>query len=172
MKNSLYIFSIIFVAGAVIAGFFLVLPRYRDFVTANAEIEMIEERIRERDNYLQDLKTIDKKLNDYQNELKLIDAALYSDPWLPHLYNYFIDLSIKRGIILNDIKGNVLAKETGSNFRRISLSIEGSGDYSSFKNFLTSIENSSRIFDVNNINLRIADDFNLAFSINLTTRSY
>ena len=172
MKHSLYIFSIIFIAGAVITSIFLVLPKYRDFVTANAEIEIIEERIQGRNEYLQRLRETDERLNSYQHELRLIDAALYNDPWLPHLYNYFIDLSIKRGIVLNDIKGSASERVTDSNFRRISLSIEGSGDYDSFKDFLTSIENSSRIFDVNNINLRVVDEFSLSFSMNLITRSY
>jgi Tfp pilus assembly protein PilO len=174
MKHSFYIFGAIFIAGAVIAGFFLVWPKYEDLVSANSEIEIIKERMEKRDDYLDELRGTSRKLDDYEEELKLVDAALYNDPWLPHLYDYFIKLAAKKGVNIEGINSNVLTKGEDSNFREIFLSLEVNGDYLSFKNFLAGIESSSRIFDIQNINLdgRVEDSELMKFSLNLITRSY
>ena len=172
MKHSFYIFGAIFIAGAVIAGFFLAWPKYEEYISTEAEIGMIKERMEKRDTYLEELKSTNNKLGEYEEELKLVDAALYNEPWLPHLYDYFLKLAAKKGVVLTNINSNILPKKEDSNFREIFLSFEVSGDYDSFRGFLAGIENSSRIFDVQNINIDVNEDSGMEFTLNLITRSY
>jgi Tfp pilus assembly protein PilO len=147
--------SIILFALTILIAVFLLWPGYLKFQNLQAQTKNKELEFQYKDQYYKDLSSLSEKLNGYKDELAKIDSALPSYPSIPAFYNFIQKISSENGLVLNSIGSFSTSQLTES--LQIKETTVGpfnlSGSYSSFKNFLTSLEKNSRIVSVEKISL-------------------
>ena len=150
MSRIIPIIIIIILLALALGGYFLWWPEYQEFKNNGLELEIKNENVRQKEEYLSKLEGHINKLSEHANELSKIDIALSTDPSKPTLYNFIMKTSAESGLILNSLNiGEVSSKEEG--IQKIPLSISVSGSYAAFKNFLSVIYKNTRLFEIDSI---------------------
>jgi len=150
MSRIIPIIIIIILLALALGGYFLWWPEYQEFKNNGLELEIKNENVRQKEEYLSKLEGDINKLSEHANELSKIDIALSTDPSKPTLYNFIMKTSAESGLILNSLNiGEVSSKEEG--IQKIPLSISVSGSYAAFKNFLSVIYKNTRLFEIDSI---------------------
>lgn len=127
--------------------------------------------IRGREEYLQDLKKAAEELKNYQIQLAKIDFALPSNPGLEILFDFLQKASSQSGLVLKDIKPSTTRLSSDlEGIKESELSFVVSGVYSSFKNFLSVLEKSSRLIEAESISFSSSEkegpqDFSLKIKV-------
>lgn len=131
--------------------FTLVLPKYRVLNSFKQEILEREAELRSQEEYFQQLQGISGEVESYKDSFLKIKFALPKDYSTTELFNFFQKVASQTGLILGQMSPSesVLTKEEKIRTNRISLSLIGS--YFDFKNFLSIIEKSARLIEVDNI---------------------
>jgi len=172
MFSRLYLIIIFFVIVGVL-GFFLVWPAYQKMLSTQEEIEEIEASIQRGEAYYANLRSISEKLEDYQEQFKVIDSALPKKSYIPHLYDFFQKTCSRNGLTLEGIGHSVEGTKEREDIKEIGINLKVLGTYSSFKNYLDYLGKSVRFFSIRNITLAApteGEPFN--FSISIKTFSY
>jgi len=136
--------------------FFLVVPQYRIFTKLQSDLaEKIAEEKAQREYYVEIAKTYND-LYIHADDIKKIDDALPQDPVLAKLIYYIQDKAKLNGLIVKNLflsKSSSATQQEGvtNNIKEIVFSTDLLGSYASLGNFLSSLEKSSRIFEVTTI---------------------
>ena len=167
------IITIVLFALTLTWGINFVWPKYQQLAILEKKNEIKKTELQRKEEYLQELKKISQELKNYQSQLAKIDSALPADPGLAALFDFLQKASSQSGLVLTNIKilaSRAVTKEKEkttqspskipSEIREIAepeelketeLSFLVSGDYPSFKNFLSVLEKSSRLIEIENI---------------------
>jgi len=151
--------------------FGLVLPRYRDWDSLNQEIFKREIELRSQENYFQEIQRISGKLKENQDSLSKIESALPEDSFLPQVLNFFQKAASQSGTSLKHIVPVFVALERGQNIRTTKVNLVLGGDYYSFKDFLSLVEKSARLIEVENIYFSYPKEGG-PFIFNISTKTY
>ncbi|HHE76823.1 MAG TPA: hypothetical protein ENL27_02485 [Candidatus Parcubacteria bacterium] len=133
------------------------MPKYEKFKEDGKILEQLAESLEKKENYYSRLEEISRELDGHKDQIEKINSALPESVSLPVLFDYIEGLSLNNGLFLNDISSSVAGnagrageREDGEN-NSIAISISLTGGYSSFKDFLSAVYNSSRLIDVKSI---------------------
>jgi Tfp pilus assembly protein PilO len=159
--------------------FFLVLPEYNTFGALRTQLgEKKAEFNAEFDYYSAITKTY-YDLQSRKDDIKKIDDALpspLSDPIFGKLIYFIQETAKETGLMIKDIsfsKSSSSAAETGSSIvKDIVITTNLLGDYQPLGNFITSLEKSSRVFEVMNISFGSSAGPPYSFSLQIKTHSY
>lgn len=155
-------------------GIGFVWPKYQDLVRLEKINEVKIAELQRKEEYLQELKKTSQELKNYQSQLAKIDLALPADPSLAATFDFIQKVSSQSGLVLTDIKppvSQVITKEEETTqplleiekiteleeLKETKLSFLVVGDYSSFKNFLSVLEKSARLFEIEAISFLIPE---------------
>lgn len=171
---------IIIVAGVVIAlifGLVLVWPQYQKLQVLNSDIYNKQESLRSQRAYFAQVKEISAQLQEYPESLSKISDALPQDPALASLANFLQTNAAQTGLILKKIVlgGTVAPSENKKSFTETQLILQVAGSYKAFKDFLSLIEKSARMIEVQNISIEIPPKESKespTFTLDLKTTSY
>lgn len=163
------IILIVMLVAVLTAGFTLVWPKYHDFQLAILTLKQKEAELNSKTAYYSKIKEIWGELEKYEDVLVKIDSAIPSSSSIPVLFNYLQKTSGETGLILENLTFGEIA---GDKVKEISIHLQIVGDYSSFKNFLSAIENSARFFEVKSISLSSSGKGKFSFNLEITTYSY
>ena len=169
--------SFILIGISIFLAVIFVWPKYQNFNNLKIEIFNKEQEIKYEEEYQKEVVRISQKLDERQAEIEKIDSALPADLSLPALLKFLQKITSENGLILTQA-ALIPAKpiEGISNTREIQGNLAVSGSYSSLKNFLTALENSSRIIDVDSINLsanpKKTSESSDIFSFQIKIRAY
>ncbi|KPJ56302.1 hypothetical protein AMJ49_05245 [Parcubacteria bacterium DG_74_2] len=175
------IITIIAFLGALglMVGF--VWPKYGEFQRIQQDIIQKENDIQIKDVYIAELNNLSLELEEHKTELAKIDTTLPSDPSLPALFNFFQKTSAQNGLILKNINiDSALKSKEQSKIQEININLQVIGSYSSFKNFLSTLEKSARLFKIKDISFSLGgeqeggeiEELGSSFSLSLKTHSY
>lgn len=144
---------------ALVIAVYLVLPIVSDFSNLNKELEMREREALAIENYYKDVHDNFNKLKEHQETLEKIDSALPVGSFMPSLFNYLQKTSTENGVFLRSVNLSVVSKkktgeETTEKIHEEYVNIELIGFYDGFENFLKSIEKSSRLIEVEEVQIR------------------
>lgn len=180
VKNPLLISGIFFLLSIVFV-LILLWPKYQDFQILREKIERRETDLETQTAYFENLQKISTELKNYQSQLSKIDSALPKNLSLPEILNFLQYNASQSGLSFKKI-GSVAtvgfqSEETGLVSEEITLIKETtinlgfSGDYFSFKNFLSVLEGSARLFDFENIIFSLTEK-GTEFDLTIKTYSY
>ena len=186
-KYFYFISLVIFVAIVIVGLLVLIIPKYK-IISGSLEVEDEEKRM-EFDHLNKYLVELTKYKSSYakisQEDIKRIDSMLpeMSDP--EELFTEMESLVKRNGLFLNSIEikpkteknAKTAAKKASSQaessldlpegIEKIEISLDISGtNYKSMKNFLRTLENSLRFFDVHDLSFGQGSN---TLSLNLTT---
>ena len=180
------LFSIIFLGAAFIFGSVFCLPEFQEMRSAQSQLELKTKELEQKKSYYQEIDILSEKLEQYPDELDVIDFALPDDFSLPFLFDFFEKIASKNGLFLKNINqtsggrsgavgGSAAGNGAVSSIQDSSTNLSLSGTYSSFKNFLFAIEKSARLVEVEKVSFSLpknAAEASLDFNVTVKTNSY
>lgn len=162
------IISILLILGII----FYWQPKYQEINNLRMEIKEKKIELENKEAYFSELSQFSLKLEKYSSELDKINSFLPTSPGIPDIFSFLQKESFQNGLTLDKIgleKPSLLKKE--SRIFKIPLSLTLSGHYSAFKNFLSSIQKSARLIEIESISFS-APDKEETFSFNLKIKIY
>lgn len=167
MKKPIYIF--IFFGGALIFSIFFTFPKYQEITNLRGQIEEKRIAFQYQEEYLQNLRDLGKKLEDYKEPLEKVKSALPEEPDIPSLFNFLQKAASENGLILEGTDTfSVIPPKTEEELGEVQVAFSVSGLYPSFKNFLNTLEKSARLIELETVSfssLKEGDIFH--FSLNI-----
>jgi len=152
-----FILTIVFVVLFVTLGWLLVIPKFRDYNTNKVTGLETQKEIADSEQHFTKLSNMGRELQNYPNEVSLIDSALPSEFSQPPLYNFLEMSASQSGMALKEvslIEDSVSGEKLTVGMKDNSVNVSVTGPYGSFKNFLKVIESSARIINIDNISLK------------------
>ena len=135
---------------ALVAG--LILPKYRSLRGGQAEAEAKQQEVQNKKKYYQSVANASKELEKYAESVSKINSALPEEVPVPTIFDFFQKKASESGLTLKGL--GQFAGTPLSNNQKIkvyNLSMELAGSLSNFKNFLSVLEKSARIIEVEKI---------------------
>ena len=147
----------------------LFLPKYQNFKSSQTAIKETTQEIKQYQDYFSKIEQTLEELKKYNDALSQIDSALPPEPALIHVYYFLQKNSSQSGLIFKDIGIlKTAALEEKPAIRKHTFPVSFSGSYFSFKNFLSVLEKSARLFGVESISFSSPKEKEEAFIFNLT----
>jgi Tfp pilus assembly protein PilO len=156
-------YSILFLLTSIFLFFFFTYPKQKSLSSLNKKLSETKYEFETLDKYFDEINKNSKKLKDYNEEILKIDSALPDDPSFPTIFNFFQKYSSQTGLLLEGISSPTFVEQ--ENLKRWTTNLKLSGSYSSLKNFISILETSSRIIEIDKISLSAGKE---SLSINLT----
>lgn len=137
----------------LILVFYLILPKYQEFKGLQIKLGEREAELKGRGAYYKEIADVYTRINGNKESLEKIEMALPAGPPILAPIIYFLQKkSLENGLTLGKV---VLLKRTSitpeSEIKEIGFGLTLSGSYPAFKNFLTVLGESARLFEVENI---------------------
>lgn len=151
MRRSIIIIGLLAITGVTV--FLLIFPKKGEWDSLKSRLQERQASLQFKEEYFANLREISRKLDKYPEELAKIGSALPAKSQVPALFDFLSRASAESGLILKNIGplGQEVSSEENKVIKEISLNISVSGDFSAFKNFLRSLENSSRLLNIGSI---------------------
>jgi Tfp pilus assembly protein PilO len=156
---------------ALVFGGGLVWPKYQQLKNVNSDISVRTGEFDSNEEYFSSLAQISKELDKYKEEISKIDSALPEDPSVPSFLNFLQETCSQTGMLLDSIGPASISSSEG-NVKEISLTLQVQGSYSSFKNFLSVLEKSSRLVETENISFSSPRDEKSPLTFKLTVKTH
>ncbi|MDD3608018.1 MAG: type 4a pilus biogenesis protein PilO [Candidatus Moranbacteria bacterium] len=163
--------------------FFLVAPEYRKFKDLQSDLGIKKAEYNAEYEYYSQITQNYYNIQSNSEKIEKIDIALPSDPALANLFYYVQDQSLKNGLILKSMfltKAPSVSEE--ENIKDIGFSLSLLGNYKALESFLSSLEKSSRMFEINGISFgsgsassqenQFQSQDVFQFSMQITTHAY
>jgi Tfp pilus assembly protein PilO len=174
---ALILFAIVFLI------FFLVYPEYETFKALQQDLGIKRAEYNAEFAYYSEITRNIVELTAKSDNIAKVDSALPSDPELGSLVYYMQDQASKSGLVLRSL---FLSKVSGSaaknTVKDLTFSLNLTGNYASLNQFISYLENSARIFEIENINFgsgdtsrdtsQFAQDSIFNFTIQIKTYTY
>jgi len=145
------LFAIFFILTSFLILNFLVLPQYQNWQSVSSRVGELEKTVQSQKEYFQQIQEIAEDLKRNSSNLKKIEMGLPQNPSLPQLFHFIRKVGSETGVSFQKI-GKIETRETPqTKIKETLIDIVVVGDYSAFKNFLSKIENSARLIEVEKI---------------------
>ena len=155
--------SLIIVLIALTFGVLLVMPKYNETLDLQEKDAQAKTDLKNKNDYFEQLKKIDSQLKNYSDNLTKIKTALPDNPEAPALANFVQSASSQSGLILKNLTygyNNSTLKPAAENavatVQALDMQLSLSGSYPAFKDFLSRIEKSSRLIEVQEITFTVS----------------
>lgn len=127
---------------------------------------------RNQENYFEELRKTASRLEGYKDVVLKIDSALPSNPLLPELFNFIQKLCSQSGLVLSKIGTISTNALPQGQLKETKAEITVSGNYSAFKNFLSGLEKSSRLIEVESVSFSATEKEPFVFNLKIKIYSY
>jgi len=192
MKNINYILfiSIIFILIAGVA-FFLVRPLYQSFRRDKLQLKEIQTELKYRQNYIKRIDSIKKRLEKDKEARVKVDFSLPQNVSFSSLFNFLQAAAQKNGLVVSDVtipkrvplvlqkkvtdkKGRKVILKQKTNLDYYPFSVQVQGSYNNFEGFVSDLEKSARMIEIDNINFSVPIKLSTSslFSYNLGLKVY
>lgn len=140
----------------IFLAFFLLVPEYNMFRQLQADLGIKKAEFNAEFDYYAAIAQTYFTLQTRQDDLKKIDDALPQDSSLGKLVYFLQGAAVENGMLVKDLflsKSSIGISQSGTSdaIKDISFTMDVLGDYTSLGGFISSLEKSSRIFEVTNI---------------------
>lgn len=152
--------------------FFLVLPKYELLQSKTAEERTKESNLDNMNDYYKKAADISAELENYQEELAKIDFALPGEISLPRMYRFFQERASEAGLVLKNETADQLAASKTAGLNEQAFSLELTGSYTAFKNFLGIMEKSARLIEIEGISFGSPEKGKELFSFSVLLKFY
>ncbi len=137
---------------ALVLGAVILWPRFQDLKTLNKEIDGLKTELESKKDYFSNLGEIKTRFKEYELELSKIDSALPDDPSLASLFNFLQKACSQSGLVLKNISPFTSSPVAEyPQLQETQATLQVTGAYAAFKNFLSVLEKSARLIETENI---------------------
>ncbi len=147
--------TIIIFITTLILFFLFVAPEYQKSSDLQNNLAQKQEEYDVKSVYYAKISETIKSIDSRKDVLKKINSALPSDFFLAPLVYFFQKKGAEAGLIVKSITLSQISPATlKKEVRNITFKINLSGNYQNLKNFLSSLDESERLFEVNSISFK------------------
>ena len=170
--------KLIIIAGCLvltlILGLTLVWPKYQSFQTLQVNIEEKNIELQSKEEYFSQIAEVSLQLEQYESELAKIASALPLETSLSSLFNFLQSTAAQTGLVLEEITLSAITspQKEKVNLKEIHVNLSMVGAYSALKDFLLTIEASSRIIEVESISFESPEDPTESFTFRVEIKTY
>ncbi len=149
--NSPIVTALILIA-AVPVGFFLVTPKYNEFRDLRETEGEKKGEFNAKYDYYSQVTKLHEELESRLDDIKKVDDALPANSDFGRLIYYFQQKAAQSGLIAKNIfLSKVGPSDSQNRVKDIVFSLDLLGNYFSLENFVSSLEKSSKLFEVSSI---------------------
>jgi len=171
INKTLLIIIILFLVLSL--GSLLFLPKYQNLKSSQTTIKDTEQEIKQYQAYFSKIEKTSEELKKYSNALSKIDFALPSEPDLIPVYYFLQKNSAQAGLVFKNIgAAKTAVMEEKPAIQKHTFPVSFAGSYFAFKNFLSVLEKSARLFEVESISFSSPKDKEGTFIFNLTISAH
>ncbi len=146
---------ILFLLSYVVGGgFSLVVPKIRTFREKREDLLLKKETLGNREEYIEHLVSLSEELERREEEMEKVSKAFPDHPETSWLAEFLEKVTPQSGMTLKEVGSfstSVSETSTGQKIVETKLRIKVNGSYTSFLNFLETLEKSVRLIEVENI---------------------
>jgi Tfp pilus assembly protein PilO len=153
----------------IVLSAFLLYPKYQDFVVLKKQIKAKENQLESKQEYLSNLSQNSEELKKYQEKLLVIDTALPSFLSLPSLFNLLQKTASQNGLIIKHMDSSRVTNPEG--IQEVKVDLKAVGLYSGFKSFISVLEKSARIIEIESFSFSTPEKEEI-FDFILTIKTY
>jgi Tfp pilus assembly protein PilO len=157
-----------------VAGFILVvlfgISQYQDLQNLRWQANQMRAELQSRQNYFKKLTEISLTLDKYPTEMEKIKSAFPTYSSLASALDFFQKTASQESLVLKKVEfGNLsLVMETPQVKNQI-IHLEVAGSYSSFKQFVSILEKSSRLINIESLSFSLPEKEDIfLFSLNVS----
>jgi len=143
--------AVIFFA-VLLLGFFFISPVFSEYRVLQGDLAQKQGEYDAKAAYYSEIAKVYDKISANKDIISKIDSAIPSNVSYGPLIYFFQKKAASSGLILNNlalVKSSQVKQE--GNLKEIVFSINLMGSYPGFRSFLLNLEQSARLFEVNNI---------------------
>lgn len=167
------IFILICLISAFVIGATLVWPKYQDYIDAAQKLENKKNFIANKAEYYNQLEELYAQLLGKEEVLKKVDAVIPNKVEFSSIINYLQTIGEENGLTVKNIDvRNVLNFGKIERVKENHFFVKAVGTYSSFRNFLSKLEKSSRLFGVEQITFTAPKESNGLFDFDMELKVY
>jgi len=164
---------LLIITGAV----FLWWPKYQSFRAISQDLEVKTEQLRQKQEYFLKLNNLKAEIQNYQEEIAKINAALPEDFSFTDMFNYVMNVVSENGLVLRQLGAARIPSQgqaAGTEEQSVPLSFSVSGSYESLKNLLSALYQNARLINVKAIALTPpeGEEQMFGFDLSLSTNYY
>lgn len=166
-------FNLIIISFAVILLFLagLIFKGYKGLSLLRGEISIKEDELQSQEEYFDKLQNISNKLQENKDLLDKIESALPSNSETPELLAFVQKSASQSNLVLGDISLGLMSSD--KDIKKTKVNFLLAGDYLGLKKFISFIENSSRLIDIDSIYFSYSEEGELfKFNLKITAYSY
>ncbi len=160
--------------GTIIIGSVFTFPKYKEYLKVAQKLVNQKTFLENQAQYYREIEETFRKLETKREIVDKIASILPKKLDSASLINYFNTVSQKHGLLLQDIlitSGGSFPKIERIQSHQITLKLLGT--YSSFKDFLVSLEKNARLFEVDQVTFSAPEEKDIYdFEVQLTVYSY
>ncbi len=168
MKNYL-IFTIVGVLLSLLLVFVLVIPSYKDFQALDQKVAEKQRVLESQREYFEQLQNINDRLEGTEESFEKIDSAIPEGRDLANLMNYFQKSASRSGVIISSVSPALVGSTASKKVHASQINLVLAGQYPDFKQFLSIIEKSARLIEIENISFSSPEEGN-PFKFNISTK--
>ena len=169
----------------------MIKPVYQKFNFNKTQLKESKRELQYRRDYIKQIAAIKKKLEKDKNAVAKVNFALPADVSVASLFNFLQAAAQKDGLLLTDVtiptkvplvlhkkvtaqNGRSIIQKKNTNLDYYSFTTQVQGPYEHFKGFISDIEKSARMIEVDNIDFSssIESSTSESFSYNLALKIY
>lgn len=171
--------------------FLLVKPLYQRFNLDKIQLKESQKDLKYRQDYIRQVSDITRRLQKDKESVAKLDFSLPENVSVASLFNFLQAAAQKNGLILTDVtmptrvpliiqkkvtgKGGrktILKQKTNLDYYSFSAQVQGSYKY--FEGFISDLEKSARMLEIDNINFSVPTESSTSnnFSYNLALKIY
>lgn len=173
MKINKPIGSVIMVVVALILIFLFLIPAYQKMNALQNELTRKQVEYDGKLAYYTKIDDLIKGIEDRKEALEKIDSALPSDFYFSSLVYFFQKESALAGLgVTSTTLSQISPPNKKTKIRDIIFNLNVSGTYDDFKNFLSVLDQSARLFEVNSVSFSTPAALQNTRSVNAASRTY
>ncbi len=161
---------------ALFVGLVFVWPKYQGYIKAQHNLAHKEEFLKNHSQYFQKIRETFLTLGKDKELAAKVVAAIPSDPDYDKLIAYFEKTTAENGLIISRISISEPKEfkeiEEIKKIKEIKIFVNLVGTYASFNNFLSKVEKSARLFEVEEISFTAPQKGLNLFSFEVKLRVY
>lgn len=162
-------------------GIAVIFPKYQNLNLLQLKVKEKEAELQSEKEYFSNLSEISEKLKKYEESLSKINSALAAEPRLPALFNFLQTAASQNGLVLKKIaptlpsplKEELVEEGWSLEIRETGINLAVAGSYSSFKNFLSTLEKTARMIELESISFSTVEEVGpINFNLRIKVYSY
>lgn len=179
MQFSRPIFIFLIILATLFLVFFFVMPEYQTFAVLQTQLAQKTAQYNSANNYYNAITQTYNNLQTHQSDLAKIDSALPKNSDVGGLI-YFLQATATssglqtQNLFLSTPSNSTPQTNSASTIKNIVFLMSVSGDYASLQKFITTLEQSSRLFEITSISFgsTTQPQKSTNFSLQIVTHSY